>query len=634
MTDKKKRILTGDRGLFAEALRFPVSRFTPWSLPLVPTGATWRVLAAETERGRLSLFDGGAAGPVRRDAWSLGTTVGDPLRADLDADGIVELIVPVPALSELRIVEPFGEGWLLPRVWPVGAGPKRLLLDVRDDQVRAVILCTNALEVWVQSLGRATVTTEQVVDLPLAVDPDEIALADLDGLNGRDLFVLDVVRGVDVALAGPDGSFGPLQTLVAVSGAQDFAVANVRGDDRPEIVVTSGTLPGVIVYAETGPGVWTQVDERVLGESPVVLAARDLDLNGYDDVVALGRQSRAFLVFTGADGIAAVSEFVAGREPRDVAFGEFDRDAWPDVVIASPTSRTFTVLSSETAGLYKTTVSAGEAPRGAQNVAVDDVNGDGLDDIVLSSLVDAYATIHLGAASGGQFLPGPSEVRVNEQPGDVRLVELDGDGTPEIVTIDRRSDQIVVVRSDPFADLVPITGSIAATRQGTAVRIDVASTARAVEQLAVRRALDDRPVLLRSDGEGRWTGLDPVPPASAASYVLYDQQGVELDRAATDDDGGATSVESPSVARILPPSMDDGIVTIRFRTGGNRAPAVDVYDLRGRAVGSLDAVPADGGWFEAHWAGRDARGRAIARGRYLVRIHGPDGTMTTPVTLR
>lgn len=53
-----------------------------------------------------------------------------------------------------------------------------------------------------------------------------------------------------------------------------------------------------------------------------------------------------------------------------------------------------------------------------------------------------------------------------------------------------------------------------------------------------------------------------------------------------------------------------------------------VYDALGRAVATLRDGDLAAGQHEVQWA---AEGRAS--GRYLVRIAGPSGTLTVPVTL-
>jgi hypothetical protein len=64
------------------------------------------------------------------------------------------------------------------------------------------------------------------------------------------------------------------------------------------------------------------------------------------------------------------------------------------------------------------------------------------------------------------------------------------------------------------------------------------------------------------------------------------------------------------------------VSTLRFRVAAAGHVRVDVCDLAGRAVRTLVDGPVGAGEHLATWDGRDARGRRVAAGLYLVRLHG------------
>jgi hypothetical protein len=64
---------------------------------------------------------------------------------------------------------------------------------------------------------------------------------------------------------------------------------------------------------------------------------------------------------------------------------------------------------------------------------------------------------------------------------------------------------------------------------------------------------------------------------------------------------------------------------LSFRRAGASAAPVDLYDLAGRRIASVDATPLSTGW-QWRWDGHDARGRDAQPGVYFARERGATGT--------
>ncbi len=74
---------------------------------------------------------------------------------------------------------------------------------------------------------------------------------------------------------------------------------------------------------------------------------------------------------------------------------------------------------------------------------------------------------------------------------------------------------------------------------------------------------------------------------------------------------------------------------IRFEVGGDQAHAarVDIYDMRGRQVRSLDAGIVEPGARSVAWDGRDASGEPLGTGVFLARIHVGDQRQDVKMSL-
>lgn len=111
-------------------------------------------------------------------------------------------------------------------------------------------------------------------------------------------------------------------------------------------------------------------------------------------------------------------------------------------------------------------------------------------------------------------------------------------------------------------------------------------------------------------------------------------------KSACTDDGqlydpqGCASKPSPLAAAepVLVRSRTDGAVEILVAESRGEGVRVDIYDVGGRRVAQLDDLVPESGARRILWDGRDLRGRQVASGVYLVRVH-LDGTVYSAKTV-
>ncbi|RPJ40809.1 MAG: T9SS C-terminal target domain-containing protein, partial [Candidatus Latescibacterota bacterium] len=80
---------------------------------------------------------------------------------------------------------------------------------------------------------------------------------------------------------------------------------------------------------------------------------------------------------------------------------------------------------------------------------------------------------------------------------------------------------------------------------------------------------------------------------------------------------------------FVSPNPSAGEVALRYSLPGAEAPAIRVYDVRGRMVCALAAGEPLG---LLVWDGTDAGGRSVAPGVYFVRLSGGEFSETTRIT--
>jgi hypothetical protein len=229
-----------------------------------------------------------------------------------------------------------------------------------------------------------------------------VAVADLN-LDGR----LDVLvgngcadpactktGGVGVLLGNGDGT---LQAVVAHSGVGQgsVTVADVNRDGKPDLVLGVGSS-GINVLLGNGDGTFEfPAFYRVSGLSPPTTAVADVNGDGKPDVVALVSGGLVSVLLGNGDGIfqPAKTYGSGGELSVSVALADVNGDGRPDVVVTncgpncSPTGTggLVGVLLGNGDGTFKGAATFASGGKGANSVAVADLNGDSRPDLVVTN---------------------------------------------------------------------------------------------------------------------------------------------------------------------------------------------------------------------------------------------------------
>jgi hypothetical protein len=149
---------------------------------------------------------------------------------------------------------------------------------------------------------------------------------------------------------------------------------------------------------------------------------------------------------------AAVSYPAGGIRPSSVAVGDVDGNGVNDVVVANNSSNTVGVLRGNGSGGFHPAVTSPTAQAPA-SVALGDLNADGRADIAVANRLGGNVSILLGKDGGG-FAPANS-FPAGTQPFAIAIGDVNGDGALDVVVANRASDDLSLLIGDGSGSLAP-----------------------------------------------------------------------------------------------------------------------------------------------------------------------------------
>jgi hypothetical protein len=269
------------------------------------------------------------------------------------------------------------------------------------------------------------------------------------------------------------------------------AVADVNGDGTPDLLVATtidqggGNNPGVAaVYLgnPSSPGAYQQgVTYPTTGTDPsgiVVLNLSSTSGLGTDLVVSnFGNGSASIFLHDPANpgNYLAATTLTTDGQPNQVVSGDINGDGVPDLVFAdmSASGNAVVVLQDAThPGQFLTPLKLATGAM-TPSVAVADLNGDGLADVVAADFDSNGNTGQVTLFFQNPASPGTFQAAVNfpagAQPQAVRIADVNGDGLPDLIVANRGpgsdgtgSPGVSVLLQDathPGSFLAPITYS-------------------------------------------------------------------------------------------------------------------------------------------------------------------------------
>ncbi|MCA8954076.1 MAG: VCBS repeat-containing protein [Planctomycetes bacterium] len=325
--------------------------------------------------------------------------------ADFDNDGDAEIAVGGYTSSQISIMErhtvdarPMYEPAL---VQDIGANVLQvetvdLDLDGRTDLLVSVAGGVKVLRNVTTAPGvyAFEVVPGLAVAISTASGPFGLAAADFDRDGLFDIAVCDYAGGAVHIVRGTSSPFvfGSEQVLPLAGRPTDLVAADFTGDGELDLAVSQNDIAAISILRNDGAGSFEETLVLPVGQAPNYLITGDFNRDAAADlVVSNGADGTISILFGGTTGFTGAT-YPAGQTPTALLAGDLTGDGIDDVLVTSLQSGDFRVLTGNGRGSFPT-ITTFPGTLGASDAELMDMDGDGLRDLLISSLITSRVSI-------------------------------------------------------------------------------------------------------------------------------------------------------------------------------------------------------------------------------------------------
>ncbi len=241
----------------------------------------------------------------------------------------------------------------------------------------------------------------------------------------------------------------PFSPLVSGAGTATVAIGDVNGDGIPDVITGNRIDNTVSVFLGTGDGTFEPARNFPIGSRVWRVTLADVNSDGKLDILTVNKGDNSISVLLGKGDGTFLPQVVipAGTRPSDVAAADVNGDGKPDLIFSNYAADTLSVVLGNGDGtfgpptVYPTNQGPGFA--GPSQLAVADVNGDGIPDLIYADYVGANVAVRLGNRNGtfGPEKTFPTAAGAHA----VSVADVNGDGKPDLVVVDAVADEVSVL---------------------------------------------------------------------------------------------------------------------------------------------------------------------------------------------
>ena len=356
---------------------------------------------------------------------------------DFNKDGKLDLATVGDGSVFVSVILGDGTGsFSAPKTFPVSNGARFLGTADFNNDTNPDLVTAGHIDGFSVLPGDGAGNFGASTSVNLGFPSETITVADFNGDGKPDVAVTGNQSTIAILTGNGNGGFGAPALYRINTSALDIVGGDFDGDSKADIAITNSSfssLTSMSLFFGDGAGKLRFASVKPVGSSPYAITSGDVNNDGHDDLVYtnIGHNTVSVLINDGSGGFGPPTGFAVGTEPRSVALGDFNGDQKLDLVTANSNAFSVSVLFGDGQGGFGPANHITVPGFNPESVAIGDLNNDGRPDLAVAYTSASIVSVLLANSNGG--FGSPTSFPVPNGGQDIVINDLNRDGLADLV---------------------------------------------------------------------------------------------------------------------------------------------------------------------------------------------------------
>jgi hypothetical protein len=291
-------------------------------------------------------------------------------------------------------------------------------------------------------LGASVVIPQDGVPVPHSGDePIGVTTGVFDSSGLTDIVSLQSGSDRISLLEGtPDGEIADPSVATSYTTGVDptqVVAASLTNDGLTDLIVLNQGSQTISIFLNNGHGGFISEPPVDAGNDPTGVAVRDDNGDGISDLLVSNKQGDLLIILGNGNG--TFMPYARADQTVSLAVGDFGSNGQPEYVLSNTSIDQLSILYGESPSFVQGRSQGLQAP-GA--VAVVDLNGDGNPDIIVVNTGDNDILIYMGL--GGNRFEAPLVYSTGTDPEGITVADVNENGNPDLIVANAGSNDLSI----------------------------------------------------------------------------------------------------------------------------------------------------------------------------------------------